>query len=214
MMVMVSCKVCSSVSLTGWHWVGPRMGRPPFLVDTKEACCNAWAYKYVVILPICDLLSLSLAPNIGRGEATYMDGLGLVANPYIIGNPVHGDMFVGREDVLRRLEELWGQEGPRSSVVLYGHRRMGKTSVLQNLSGRFGSQTLVVDFSMQRLGRIRQDGELLFNLALRLYDVWHASGYDNVVEPIEQDFMGNYAYTAFDRFLAKLGQVRGNHRFI
>src|SRR6266540_3304437 len=58
MMVMVSCKVCSSVSLTGWHWVGPRMGRPPFLVDTKEACCNAWAYKYVVILPICDLLSL------------------------------------------------------------------------------------------------------------------------------------------------------------
>src|SRR6266540_4236123 len=60
MMVMVSCKVCSSVSLTGWHWVGPRMGRPPFLVDTKEACCNAWAYKYVVILPICDLLILLL----------------------------------------------------------------------------------------------------------------------------------------------------------
>jgi hypothetical protein len=32
---------------------------------------------------------------------------GLIVNPYVVGNPVQGKQFVGREDVLRQLEELW-----------------------------------------------------------------------------------------------------------
>lgn len=36
---------------------------------------------------------------------------GPVPNPYVIGNPVQGQLFVGREDVLRRLTELWGSSG-------------------------------------------------------------------------------------------------------
>ena len=43
---------------------------------------------------------------------------------------------MGREDIMRHLDELWAGEGERSSVVLYGHRRMGKTSILQNLGAR------------------------------------------------------------------------------
>jgi hypothetical protein len=39
---------------------------------------------------------------------------GPVPNPYVIGNPVQGQLFVGREDVLRRLTELWGVKWPVS----------------------------------------------------------------------------------------------------
>src|SRR5262249_45731491 len=67
--------------------------------------------------------------DIGRAE-----DMAPIANPYVAGNPVQGDLFVGREDILRRLEEIWGQPGQCPSVILYGHRRMGKSSILQNLA--------------------------------------------------------------------------------
>ncbi|NMF63500.1 AAA family ATPase [Brasilonema octagenarum] len=57
-----------------------------------------------------------------------------VSNPYIIGDPVVGDRFVGREDVIRQLQELWMRSSQLQSVVIYGHRRMGKTSILRNVA--------------------------------------------------------------------------------
>jgi tetratricopeptide (TPR) repeat protein len=54
-------------------------------------------------------------------------------NPYIAGNPVGGgDAFIGRADVLR--DVLSVLENPHENgIVLYGQRRIGKTSVLQEL---------------------------------------------------------------------------------
>ncbi|KAB8321248.1 ATP-binding protein [Tolypothrix campylonemoides VB511288] len=43
-------------------------------------------------------------------------------------------MFVGREDVIRQLQELWMRSSQLQSVVIYGHRRMGKTSILRNVA--------------------------------------------------------------------------------
>ena len=54
-----------------------------------------------------------------------------IENPYIAGNPVTGDLFVGRKDIFRRLEELWRKSGQCESVVIYGHRRMGKSSIFE-----------------------------------------------------------------------------------
>jgi hypothetical protein len=152
------------------------------------------------------------------GEVGRAEEAGPVANPYIAGNPVTGDIFVGREDILRRLEELWSGEGQKPSVVLYGHRRMGKSSILHNLgSSRFGPQTVIVDFNMQRVGLVERTGELLHNLALALYDaqtlrISHTG--DRLDEPREEDFLDHNPYTAFDRFLKRLDQVRDDHRFI
>lgn len=54
-------------------------------------------------------------------------------NPYIAGNPV-GDSaaFVGRTDVLRAVLRVLRHE-EQNAIVLYGQRRIGKTSVLQHL---------------------------------------------------------------------------------
>jgi hypothetical protein len=57
-----------------------------------------------------------------------------VLNPYVVGPPVEGELFVGQEDVMRQLEELWVRGSQLQSVVIYGHRRMGKTSILRNVA--------------------------------------------------------------------------------
>jgi len=153
--------------------------------------------------------------QVGRAEEVHP-----VINPYVVGNPVSGDLFVGRENILRRLEELWTGEGQKPSVVLYGHRRMGKSSILHNLGARFGPRTVIVDFNMQRVGLVASTGELLYNLALALYDAQTLGASETprvLEEPDETHFTPpkHSPYTAFDRFLKKrLDRVRAGRRFI
>jgi hypothetical protein len=148
----------------------------------------------------------------GGGVLARAETAGPVANPYVLNNPVHGDLFVGRADILRRLEELWAGEGQKPSVVLYGHRRMGKSSILANLGARFGPSTVIVDFNMQRVGFVASTGELLYNLALALYDEVATLG--GLSEPDEERFTAGNPYTAFDRFLKRLDRVGGQRRFM
>lgn len=70
------------------------------------------------------------APAAGSGFFSRRIG---PTNPYVAGNPVGGSSaFVGREgllrDVVRRLSD-----SQHRAVVLYGQRRVGKTSILQQL---------------------------------------------------------------------------------
>lgn len=153
------------------------------------------------------------------GELGRAEEAGPVANPYIAGNPVTGELFVGREDILRRLEELWSGAGQKPSVVLYGHRRMGKSSILHNLGTRFGQNTEIIDFNMQRAGLVASTGELLYNLALAIYDALPTptpfqEGNRSFSEPEEERFLEHNPYTAFDRFLKQVDRIRGAKRFI
>ncbi len=54
-------------------------------------------------------------------------------NPYKTGDPVAPPMLVGRGDVFHRIQGVWGSKANPDSVILYGHRRMGKSSILRNL---------------------------------------------------------------------------------
>ncbi len=53
-------------------------------------------------------------------------------NPYVVGNPVTGTAFYGREDVFRFVQDTL-IASRQNAVVLYGQRRMGKTSILREL---------------------------------------------------------------------------------
>jgi tetratricopeptide (TPR) repeat protein len=57
-------------------------------------------------------------------------------NPYVAGNPV-GDSpaFIGRADVLREVLRVL-RRSQDNAIVLYGQRRIGKTSILQQLATR------------------------------------------------------------------------------
>lgn len=138
-----------------------------------------------------------------------------VRNPFVVGDPVTGELFVGREDVMRRLEELWGSDlsVQAPSVVLYGHRRMGKTSILQNLGKRFGRDAIIVLFTMQRVGRVEATWELLIAMALEIYDSLVDSGIRGIAEPREPAFVEN-PYRAFNRFLSQARRAVGERRVI
>jgi WD40 repeat protein len=148
------------------------------------------------------------------GKFGFLETTQPVANPYVIGNPVTGSIFVGREDIMRRLEELWMVPDRCPSVILYGHRRMGKSSILRNLTLRLGTNTIVVDFNMQRVGMVTSTGELIYNLALSLYDVLLPEQQAQLGEPELERFFPHNPYTALDRFLKQIDRWRGENRFI
>ncbi len=75
-----------------------------------------------------------------------------IANPYTIGDPVLGERFVGRDDILRQLEELWFINTSPQSVILYGHRRMGKTSILRNATTKVNTEVRVAYVNLLSIG--------------------------------------------------------------
>lgn len=121
-----------------------------------------------------------------------------VTNPYIIGNPVEGNLFVGREDILRQLEELWVRSQQLQSVVFYGHRRMGKTSILRNVANYAGAQVRVIYANLQRLGDISQGvGEVLIAISDEIATALQ-------LPPPEDKAMLELPYRTFERYLKKV----------
>lgn len=137
-----------------------------------------------------------------------------VPNPYVIGNPVTGSLFVGREDIMRRLEELWLPSQQVPSVVLYGQRRMGKSSILHNLEAILGDRAVIIDFNLQVMGIVNNTHELLYALAIEMYDGLPHPLPVTFQEPQLSQFTQHNPYQSFLRFLKRLDSVRASRRFI
>lgn len=136
-----------------------------------------------------------------------------IANPYVVGSPVVGNLFVGRDDILRRFKELWGNSSQLPSIVLYGHRRMGKTSILRNLTKHI-QEDVVVDFNMQRVGYVDSTGELLYNLALAIYYAISLKQKNTLDEPCDNEFLSKNPITRFDQFLKEISPSLDNQKLI
>ncbi|MEG3439690.1 ATP-binding protein [Pannus brasiliensis CCIBt3594] len=104
-------------------------------------------------------VSESIAGTVGNVTITRP-----VSNPYIIGDPVIGKRFVGRGDITREFESLWSGN-TLQSVVLFGHRRMGKTSILRNLDSHLDPGIPVIYINLQRLVTVSELGEVLLAIA-------------------------------------------------
>jgi tetratricopeptide (TPR) repeat protein len=99
-----------------------------------------------------------------------MTSLALPTNPYIAGRAVgQGRGFCGREDILRLIETRL-RTPEQSAVVLYGQRRIGKTSILLQLQRRLPSPPFVpVYFDLMDRAR-QQLGQVLADVAATLAD--------------------------------------------
>ncbi|MEI6777581.1 MAG: HAMP domain-containing protein [Chloroflexales bacterium] len=139
---------------------------------------------------------------------------GPIPNPYVAGNPVYGDLFVGREDILRRLNELWSGSEQRPSVILYGHRRMGKSSILRNLTGQLEVGTIVINYNLQRIGLVENASDLLYTLAEEIHRSLPIEVLTVIEEPDEGRFFQRNPYTAFEQYLHRIDASRGNMRLI
>jgi hypothetical protein len=73
---------------------------------------------------------------------------------YVVGPPLtpeSGRLFVGRDEIFRRLEELFRNPLQKVPVVLYGQRRMGKTSILKHLGAKLGPRYIPILADLQGL---------------------------------------------------------------
>lgn len=182
-----------------------------FIENVEQICpYPEWPIVKSIAESWRDILSLA------AGEIGEMVIAEPVANPFIAGNPVHGQLFVGRSEIFRRLEELWGSIPNRevNSVVLYGHRRMGKTSILQNLGQhRFGTETIIAQFTMQRAGYLQSSGQLLHYLGLAIYDALHTAGIRTLLEP-DSDHFQQDGYASFNQYLRQIKSAISGKRLI
>lgn len=76
-----------------------------------------------------------------------------LANPYVVGSPLSGSQgFYGREDVFQFVQETFAVPA-QNVIVLYGQRRIGKTSLLHQLVARTGDGFHAVIFDLQGKGQ-------------------------------------------------------------
>jgi hypothetical protein len=78
-------------------------------------------------------LARQVAGGEGRRSVIWQRPMTPIPNPYKAGEPVYPPLFVGRKDIFDRIGEVWSSKKNPDSIILYGHRRMGKTSILRNL---------------------------------------------------------------------------------
>ena len=124
-----------------------------------------------------------------------------VANPYVIGDPVQGSLFAGREDIIRQIEELWRSSDRLQSVVLYGHRRMGKTSILLNIDRYIEAEIKIAYINLLRLGDSSLGvGELLMQICDGIAEI-------TGVTPPNDDALLKLPYRTFERYIKQVEQT-------
>jgi hypothetical protein len=136
-------------------------------------------------------ISTSIAKTVGTVTITQP-----IPNPYIIGDPVIGKRFVGREDILRELQSMWSGDN-LSSVVLYGHRRMGKTSILRNLEAYLPPNVSVIYINLQRLATVTSLAEVLLTMAEEIAQTL-------AIDAPEEEKISQHPEMYFNRYLDRL----------
>jgi len=89
-----------------------------------------------------------------------------IDNPYVVGVPLteQQEIFVGRADIVARIEQLL-LDPRRPPLLLYGQRRMGKTSLLRNLGRLLPSTIIPLFVDGQRIALASDYPDFLYNLA-------------------------------------------------
>jgi hypothetical protein len=148
----------------------------------------------------------------GRALAEAVEARQEIDNPYVIGIPLteQQEIFVGRTDVSARIEQLL-LDRRRPPLLLYGQRRMGKTSLLTNL-GRLLPSTIVplfVDLQGPAT-RASEHAGFLYNIARGMVDSAERQR-GLILPPLPREALATDPFTRFDEWLDEVeGALQGN----
>jgi hypothetical protein len=135
-----------------------------------------------------------------------------IDSPYVIGVPLtdQQEIFIGRTDISARIEQLL-LDRRRPPLLLYGQRRMGKTSLLNNL-GRLLPSTIVPLFvDLQGpASRAADHAGLLYNLARGMIDSAQRQR-QFTLPPLARESLLADPFTRFDEWLDEVERVLGDH---
>lgn len=125
-----------------------------------------------------------------------------IESPYIVGIPLsqQQEIFVGRQDISAQIERLL-RERRYSSLLLYGQRRMGKTSLLNHLGRLLPSQIVPFFIDLQGPASTANDhAGLLYNLAKGI--VQSAQQYRHItLAALPREMLAADPFTIFDEWL-------------
>jgi hypothetical protein len=135
-----------------------------------------------------------------------------IDNPYVIGVPLtkQQEIFVGRTDVSARIEGLL-LDRRRPPLLLYGQRRMGKTSLLNNL-GRLLPSTIVPLF-VDLQGPATQASDhagFLYNIARGIVNSAQQQR-ALVLPPLTREALAADPFTRFDEWLDQVEGALGQN---
>ncbi|MFN8456086.1 MAG: ATP-binding protein [Anaerolineae bacterium] len=151
------------------------------------------------------------APIVGRWQhmaanhlaqlAQAVEQSGEIDNPYVVGVPLteQQEIFVGRTDIVARIEQLL-LDRRRPPLLLYGQRRMGKTSLLRNL-GRLLPQAIVPLFvDGQRCALAADYPDFLYNLSKEMTRSAEQQR-RLILPPLEREVLAASPFTNFNEWL-------------
>jgi formylglycine-generating enzyme required for sulfatase activity len=131
-------------------------------------------------------------------------------NPYIAGNPITGpEMFFGRQDVFRFVQETLVGRYQDNAIVLYGGRRTGKTSVLYQMDRYLDPKyvPVFVDLQAVSLGGL---GEMLWGIARQAVRVLRREKGIKLDIPSREEFAQDPEGCFYERFLDPALQALGD----
>ncbi|MCA9996339.1 MAG: ATP-binding protein [Anaerolineales bacterium] len=138
-------------------------------------------------------------------------------NPYVAGDPVYPPLFVGRRDIFNRISEVWSAKANPDSIILYGHRRMGKSSILRNLDQVAPPGSLIVYADMMgETSFVESTADLLFTLADKIFSAvrQHRPTAD-LTDPNSADYSSpSQAQRQFNRLASQVQTVLGDQTLI
>jgi hypothetical protein len=130
-----------------------------------------------------------------------------IDNPYVVGIPLTAEqeIFVGRADIIARIEQLL-LDRRCPPLLLYGQRRMGKTSLLRNL-GRLLPRTIVPLFvDGQRSSLAGDYPDFLYSMAGEMRKSAEQQRH-LVLPPLNREALAANPFTCFNEWLDQVEQT-------
>jgi hypothetical protein len=134
-----------------------------------------------------------------------------IDNPFIIGIPLteQQEIFVGRTSVGARIEQLL-LDRRRPPLLLYGQRRMGKTSLLNNLGRLLPSSMIPFFVDLQGVVGAKDHAGLLSSIARNM--IRSANQRENLAIPeLPREVLVDDPFTRFNEWLDKVEHVVGKN---
>lgn len=122
-------------------------------------------------------------------------------SPYIIGIPLtqEQEIFIGRGDIAIRIEQLL-LDRRRPPLLLYGQRRMGKTSLLNNLQRLLPNTIIPMFVDLQGAPSSGKDSTgFLYNLARSMRNSAKKQGV--ILQSLNREMLATDPFTCFDEWL-------------
>jgi hypothetical protein len=149
-------------------------------------------------------------------ELVNASGKEQIPNVYHSGTPLikESKTFKGRRDLFHSLgNELINPSGQRPSILLFGARRMGKSSTLKQLPIQLGPQIIPATVDLQSLGAVETASSLLYLIAREVTRSARQERRLNLPE-LTREQIGKDPFSAFQEWLENVEQKLGDYYWV